>query len=150
MQNDFLAGYVVNLHHIIGKCRENIIFIHTRHSSIKYNAQFSPITTFIFIDFFPQTVQWARSSLIYVIKISALQIKQKYEHPHSVISIELFLENVFKLPLFTVRKKFNCYLRPFSTMIRRTGGKKSKKTTFSKKWQKPGGRAVATGGSCGG
>ncbi len=64
MQNGFLAGYVVNLHHIIGKCRENIIFIHTRHSSIKYNAQFSPITTFIFIDFFPQTVQWARSSLI--------------------------------------------------------------------------------------
>ncbi len=69
MQNSFLAGYIVNLHHITEKCRENSIFIHIRHSSIKYNTQFFPIMKFIFIDFFSRTVQLARSSLIYSKKL---------------------------------------------------------------------------------
>ncbi len=79
-RNSFLAGNIVNLHHITEKCRENSTFIHIRHSSIKYNTQFSPIIKFIFIDSFSRTVQLARSSLIYAKFISKFDSILKKEN----------------------------------------------------------------------
>jgi hypothetical protein len=62
--NRVLAGNIVNLHHITGKCRENSIFIHIWHSSIKCSTQLFPTVKFFLSIFFTQTVQMARSSLI--------------------------------------------------------------------------------------
>jgi hypothetical protein len=52
---------------------------------------------------------------------------------------EVFLNNDVDLHTLCVAKYFNCYLRPFSTMIRLTRLSKSKKKFFPQKWQKPGG-----------
>jgi len=51
------------------------------------------------------------------------------------ICIELFLKNDLDLHILCVQKNFNCYLRPFSTMIRLTRVLKSKKFLPQKRFK---------------